>query len=288
MPSIGSTTQLMPLLPDCRAPSSPSSPSAGRTWRRWPRMSASAAVSITVTTSVSEDLVAALVSSARALLDDVAVRQGSRPRPRSPPGAPAVCRACQSCPHSAARWVRRFGQHPAAQTAGRLAEGCTRPPASAARSSSRSTSPAANSVGPPDGGDSHACAGPPHPQSRPPRCPGRRRPPCGRRRTDRCDEDPAYARRGQPRSRSLTSGSSQACPGGPDREQNTSSAPGPAREGLYGRHDVVDDGQVLLAVAVTVAAPGAGELVHRLGHRVGHEQDGEPLVRYVERRAGPR
>ena len=64
MPSTGSMTQRMPLVPSELAPSSPRKPSSGRRSPRKPVISFSEAMSISVTTSMGLDLVAATPRSA--------------------------------------------------------------------------------------------------------------------------------------------------------------------------------------------------------------------------------
>ena len=70
MPSIGSTTQLMPEVPVSAEPSSPTKPSSGRAAMMRERISSSLARSASVTTSTALDLVAATVTPARPALGD--------------------------------------------------------------------------------------------------------------------------------------------------------------------------------------------------------------------------
>ena len=77
MPSIGSTTQVRPVLPPTRPPSSPRMPSSGRAAPMSSRSKASDAVSIAVTMSVGDDLVEATSTrSGRPVPDQVPGRTG--------------------------------------------------------------------------------------------------------------------------------------------------------------------------------------------------------------------
>ena len=291
MPSMGSTTQVMPLVPGRPPSSSPRTASSGRS-------SASRR---------EDELLAALVhlgdrvGLASTSSDDPERRRGARRRRggrrRARPGRRrprARRRRGLSGSRSSGAWrpsvaaaqggLRRAQVGAAAGRAHRGPDVTGQPGLGDDDLAARLGGPLEEEVDEPLDEQRRRCRASPPGRTAPrparpsrrPRCRGRGRPPCGRTRS-------RWARRRRVRVgsaaasssiRSLTSGSSHGWFGGPEREQKTSS-PVTSRPSASLTSSVSRPGQadVLVGVEVALAVAGAGRVVHRLGDRVGDVED---------------